>query len=143
MASGSQIAEMNYERFKKWVSEKSDADFKALHRRGVISRNEILKECGFARSVLTQNPRIKSALKELEDVLRVRGILPQTVEVAENGDLPTRDVSLRKQMFDVERLRRLEQENAALKYENAELRRQLSRYTVLQDALAQTGRIPR
>jgi hypothetical protein len=143
MANGPQIAEQNYQRFKEWILEKTDADFKALERRGVISRIEILKECGFARSALIQNPRIKSALKELEDGLRARNILPPEIQAEETGELPIREGGTQKRMFDVERLRRLEQENAALKQENAELKRQLSKYTLLQEALALTGRIPR
>jgi hypothetical protein len=44
---------------------------------------------------------------------------------------------------DAERLNRLEQENASLKSELAEVKRTLSRYAVLQEALAETGRLPR
>lgn len=143
MANGPQIAEENYLCFLRWKQEKTDADFKALERRGVISRTEIVKECGFARSALTQNPRIKAALKDLEDGLRARGILPPEVEAEESSELPMREVGTQKRMFDADRLRRLEQDNAALKQENAELKRQLSKYTVLQEALALTGRIPR
>lgn len=143
MASGSQVAEENYQCFLGWKREKTDADFKALERRGVISRTQIVKECGFARSALTQNPRIKAALKGLEDGLRARGILPPEVETEQSRELPTREVGTQERVFDAERLRRLEQDNAALKQENAELKRQLSKYTVLQKALALTGRIPR
>jgi hypothetical protein len=143
MANGPQIAEENYQRFKEWILQKSDADFKALERRGVISRTDIVKECGFARSALTQNPRIKTALKDLEDGLRSRNILPPEVDAEETRELPMREVGTQKRVFDMERLRRLEQDNAALKEENAELKRQLSKYTVLQEALALTGRIPR
>lgn len=142
MASGPQIAEENYQCFLGWKHEKTDADFKALERRGVISRTEIVKECGFARSALTQNPRIKAALKSLEDGLRDRGILPPEVETEKSRE-PTREVGTQKRVFDAERLRRLEQDNAALKQENAELKRRLSKYTVLHKALALTGRIPR
>jgi regulator of replication initiation timing len=40
-------------------------------------------------------------------------------------------------------LKRLEQENASLRAENDELKRQLERYVVLQEALSLTGRLPR
>ena len=143
MASGPQLAEENYQTFLRWKLEKTDADFKVLERRGVISRTEIAKECGFARSALTQNPRIKLALKELEDDLRTRGVLPPEVEATESDELPMREVGAQKRMLDAERLRRLEQDNASLKHENDELKRQLSKYTVLHEALALTGRVPR
>jgi hypothetical protein len=143
MANGPQIAEVNYQRFLEWAQDKTDADFKALERRGVISRAEIVKECGFARSALTQNPRIKAALKSLEDNLRTRGVLPPEVETDESNDVPIREIGSEKRKFDADRLRRLEQDNAALKQENAELKRQLLKYTVLHEALALTGRVPR
>ncbi len=44
---------------------------------------------------------------------------------------------------EAERLRRLEQENAGLKAEVAELKRAIEKFTVLRDALALTGRVPR
>jgi cell division protein FtsB len=44
---------------------------------------------------------------------------------------------------DAERVRRLEQENAALKAEVAELKRAVEKFSVLRDALALTGRLPR
>lgn len=40
-------------------------------------------------------------------------------------------------------VKRLEQENAGLRAELAEVKRALSRYAVLQEALAETGRLPR
>ena len=44
---------------------------------------------------------------------------------------------------ETERLRRLEQENAGLKAEVAELKRTVEKFAVLRDALAMTGRLPR
>ncbi len=44
---------------------------------------------------------------------------------------------------DAERLKRLEQENASLRAELIEVKSALSRYALLQDALAETGRLPR
>jgi len=113
--------------------------------RGVLSRKEIAKECGFAKSALDQNPRIKALLKQTEDDLRLRGILPPMEQrVVSEGELPPlRDAGKQHALRDNERLKRLEQENASLHAENAELKRQLQRFTVLQEALALTGRLPR
>lgn len=44
---------------------------------------------------------------------------------------------------DAERLKRLELENASLRAELNEVKHALARYAVLQDALAETGRLPR
>ncbi len=145
MASGRQIAEQNVAVFAAWVASKTDDDFRGMANRGVLSRVEVAKECGFAKSALDQNPRIKSALRELEDSLRLRGILPAAVERdAEAPPSPVvREPGRVRVVQETERLRRLEQENAGLKAEVAELKRTVEKYAVLRDALAQTGRLPR
>lgn len=145
MASGQQIAEQNFQLFDAWRSSKVDQDFRQMVSRGVLSRKEIAKECGFAKSALDQNPRIKALLREVEDGLRLRGILPPLEQrVVREGALPgLRDAGRQHATRDNERLKRLEQENASLHAENTELKRQLQRFTVLQEALALTGRLPR
>jgi len=143
--SGKQVAEKNLQTFVAWVASKSDEDFRALTTRGVLSRKEIAIECGFAKSALDQNPRIKAALRALEDELRVRGVLPPAIERdPEASATPLiREPGRLRAVQEAERLRRLEQENAGLKAEVAELKRNLEKYTVLHEALAQTGRLPR
>jgi hypothetical protein len=145
MASGQQIAEHNFQLFDAWRARKLDQDFCQMVSRGVLSRKEIAKGCGFAKSALNQNPRIKALLKQTEDDLRLRGILPPLENRAvSEGELPVlHDAVKQHTMRDNERLKRLEQENASLHAENAELKRQLQRFTVLQEALALSGRLPR
>jgi len=145
MASGRQLAEQNVAVFAAWLASKTDDDFRAMENRGVLSRKEMATECGFAKSALDQNPRIKAALHDLEEGLRLRGVLPPTVErntEAEQAPLMREPGRLRA-AEDAERLRRLEQENAALKAEAAELKRAVEKFTVLREALALTGRLPR
>jgi hypothetical protein len=145
MASGRQLAEQNAAIFAAWVASKTDDDFRAMASRGVLSRAEVATECGFSKSVLNQNLLIKPALRELEDDLRHRGILPPTV--AQDPDEPQqpamREPGRLRAAKDTERLRRLEQENASLKAEVAELKRALEKHAILRDALALTGRLPR
>lgn len=145
MASGRQLAEQNAAVFAAWVASKNDDDFRAMVSRGVLSRTEVAKECGFAKSALDQNPRIKAALRDLEDGLRLRGVLPPATE--RDPEVPstplTREAGRLRGAEDAERLRRLEQENAALKAEVAELKRAVEKFSVLRDALAHTGRLPR
>jgi len=145
IASGKQLAEQNVQTFIAWTAGKTDADFRAMARRGVLSRVEIAKECGFAKSALDQNPRIKAALKALEANLRERGVLPPAVEnpPGETAAPLMREAGGQRALVDAERLRRLEQENASLRAENGELKRQLERFAVLQEALSLTGRLPR
>lgn len=145
MASGQQLAEENALRFSAWVASMTDADYRNLTIRGVLSRTEIAAECGFAKSALSQNPRIRSALKKLEDELRERGVLPPLASEDElhAAELGPRRAESARAARDAERLSRLELENAILKAENAELKRVLGRYGVMQEVLAETGRLPR
>jgi len=145
MASGQQVAEENVRRFTTWVASKTDDDFRSLVSRGVLSRTDIAAECGFAKSALAQNPRIRDALKALEAALRERGVLPAIAEPGESqqGVPASRTPDAARVARDAERMSRLEQENATLRAENAELKRLLGRYTVLQEVLAETGRLPR
>lgn len=148
MASGQQLADEYVQRFATWKKSKSDDDFRNLVVRGVLSRKDIVAECGFSGSVLNQNPRVKKALQDLEEELRERQVLPRKAGVSTAGALEPettpapRESSVRAAQ-DAERLSRLEQENASLKAENGELKRLLSRYAVLQEALAEAGRLPR
>jgi hypothetical protein len=145
MASGQQIAEQNVQTFASWIASKTDDDFRALASRGVLSRKEIATECGFAKSALDQNPRVKAALRELEDALRARGVLPPVVEkTADEAAKPLmREPGKLRGVLDAERLRRLETDNASLKAEVAELKRSLEKHAILREALALTGRLPR
>jgi hypothetical protein len=145
MANGQQIGKENFDKFKVWLAGKTDDDFRAMVFRGVLSRSEIAAECSFGIRALGQNPRIREALDKLEKGLQKRGVLPKPVEKASSDppELRMRQPEGVGAARDVERLKRLEQENASLKAEVAELKRLLSRYEVLQDALAETGRLPR
>jgi hypothetical protein len=113
--------------------------------RGSLSRKEIAAQCGFATSALNQNPRIKSALLEKETSLRNSGVLPPIAKNEEDS-IPAplmREAGSSSRSIDAERLRRLEQENASLRVENGQLKRELERYTVLREALAMSGRLLR
>jgi hypothetical protein len=145
MASGRQIAEENTQIFMTWRLSKTDDDFRAMTSRGVLSRKEIATECGFAKSALDQNPRIKAALRELEDSLRESGVLPPAVEKSpEDAAKPLmREPGKLRGALDADRLRRLETDNASLKAEVEELKRALDKHTILREALALTGRLPR
>ncbi len=145
MANGQQLSQLNFETFIAWIASKTDDDFRALASRGVLSRKEVATECGFSKSALEQNPRIKAALHELENGLRRRGVLPPVVERYPETPHPplVRDAGRLRATQDGERLRRLEQENAGLRAELAELKRAIEKYAVLRDALTLTGRLPR
>jgi hypothetical protein len=145
MANGQQIAEENFKKFSAWRASKTHADFRAMVSRGILSRKDIVAECGFSPSALTQNPRIRVALADLEATLREEGVLPLVSKNAEaEADAPPqRQPGRARQAIDAERLSRLEVENAILNKKIDELERLLARFTVLREALAESGRLPR
>ena len=148
MANGKQLSDANFARFTTWLASKSHEDLRQMvnRRDGVLSRKEISAECGFDTSALRQNPRIKTALMAVEEELREHGILPPMVKPDADSATPSSPstlTSISPKSFDTERLRRLELENASLKTENQELKRQLEKFAVLREVLSTTGRLPR
>jgi hypothetical protein len=146
MASGQQIAEANFQRFTTWLASKSDNDFRQLvnKREGRLSRKDIVAECGFGGSAITQNPRINEALLGKEAELRELGVLPPLIaKKQEDAPILAAVSTASPKSFDAERLRRLELENASLKAENQELKNRLSKFAILREVLSTTGRLPR
>lgn len=145
MASGQQLAEQNFQAFTAWLSSRTDEDFRQLVTRGSLSRKEIAAQCGFAVSALNQNPRIKSALLAKEGLLREVGVLPAIASTTDANATPPvlSEPGSARRLRDAERQRRLEQENASLRAENSQLKRELERYAVIREVLSTTGRLPR
>lgn len=144
MASGRQLSERNLQLFEVWTAGKLDEDFRNMVVRGCLSRHEIAKECGFAKSALDQNPRIKARLAALEQALRDRGVLPAESPKTGQEVLPVASKAASSRMFeDAGRLKRLEEENACLRAEVRELKVQLIKFTTIREALSTTGRVPR
>ena len=139
--SGQQKAGQNLATFLWWVASKTDADYRGMVRRGQLSRQEIARECCFAKSVLLQNPRVNEALRALEAQLRERSILPPVADAARSP--PSADAPNSHVAADKARLKRLEAENAGLRAEVTELRSQLERYRLMDNVLSSTGRLPR
>jgi hypothetical protein len=141
--SGQQKADHNLATFLSWIAGKTDSDFREMVVRGQLSRQEIARECCFARSVLLQNPRVRDELRSLETQLRERGVLPP--QAVASDDIPAVPVAQADPHAaeDKARLKRLEAENAALKAEVTELRGELERYRVIDNILCSTGRLPR
>jgi hypothetical protein len=139
--NGQQAAAAHAQKFAAWVTSKTDSDFKEMANRGHLNRGEICRECGFARSVLVQNPRVKDMLRGLEDRLREVGVLPR--KAPSTATLPLRPKGQLKELADADRLKRLEAENAGLRVEIADMRQRLQRYDARDALLAETGRYAR
>ena len=138
--NGQEQAEQNFRAFETWVTTKTDADFREMVMHGRLNRGEICRECDFSRSALVQNPRIKEALRELEEQLRARRVLPELIR---SETTPLRVKGQVRAAADSERLRRLEAENAGLRAELTELRQRLKRLNAIEALLSETGRLTR
>ncbi|MBS9403088.1 hypothetical protein KG088_05550 [Halomonas sp. TRM85114] len=150
MANGKQLAAENLKRFASWSAEREAAgDWADYIRQGQLNRTEVAAECGFAKSVLRQNPAVKTALEVLEARLRAEGTLPpgkgerppQTQDEAASASVGRRIVTINSR--SEQRVKALEEQNAALRAEVLVLREQLKRYRTIDDHLAQTGRMVR
>ncbi|MWJ28579.1 hypothetical protein GPM19_10235 [Halomonas sp. ZH2S] len=150
MANGQARAAENIAKFEAWAAERQVAgDWADYIRQGQLNRTEVAAECGFAKSVLRQNPAVKTALEALEARLNAENILspgkreksPQTQDEAASSSVDRRIITINNR--SEQRVKALEEQNAALRAEVLELREQLKRYRMVDDHLAQTGRMVR
>ena len=137
--SGQEIAKVNLVKFESWMQERHAAnDWKRYRRGDKLNRSEIAKECGFALSVLRQNPAVKECLQALESSLRGDGILgaddrPGEIKASERR---TR-ISIGS---DRDRIKRLEEQMESLRAENQSLKQKLQQAALFSEHLAETGR---
>jgi len=150
MANGKDIGAANVNKFEGWAAERQAAgDWADYIRQGQLNRTEVAAECGFAKSVLRQNPAVKAALETLEADLRTSGVLTpakgekasQSEGEAASGAVDRRIVTINSR--SEQRVKALEEQNAALRAEVRDLREQLKCYRLIDDHLAQTGRMVR
>jgi hypothetical protein len=134
MANGQTTAQNNLNLFVQWVATMDDDSYRQIIYRGKLSRSEIIKGCSFGTSALRQNPKIKTALAELETNLQERGVLPQLTEKAkvEQSEAKQHDRTSRKAATDAKRIAQLEQEVL-------ELKARLKRYGDLSEVLLEMG----
>lgn len=139
MASGQDIAKANTAKFEAWIMEHYHADdWPSYVRGGKLNRSEIARECGFAKSVFGQNPKVKEALAAVERDLTKRGILrPGGNEAAADRQASAAISRLRQ------RLNQLEQQNHELRAQLDEAKETLRRYALMDEFLQKTGRCPR
>lgn len=155
------------ERFEVWAQTQPLQYFREItnKNRTQLVRTAIMDAVGIDRPALRQNRRIQKTLLELEKRLRTEGILigrtAKSSEKPKNDSSPLLRQSIARQVnFDMERLNRLEREVVAkdaelsklrpLRAENLRLQRllfekqeQLQHFRALEEALCESGRIPR
>ena len=144
MANGQQKALQNLNAFDIWAATQNDEDFRQIVHRGQLNRGEIAKAIGIGKSALRQNPAIKTALENLEQDLRDRGVLPELTETAkaQRSEPKRYDPSVNRRAMESRRLSVLEQENIELKSRLATLEAKLKRYGELSEVLTEFGVAP-
>lgn len=145
MASGQQKARQNLNAFQAWAATQSDEDFKQIVYRGQLNRGEIAKAIGCGKSALNQNPLLREALKDVEDKLRGKGIIPKLTEAAKAKEGKPReyDSTASKKSIESKRLAIVEAENLELKAKVMELENHLKRFGELSETLVEMGFMPR
>lgn len=147
--SGQGLGKENLQAFLAWVNERDAAgDWLDYIFRGKLNRSELASECGFALSVVRQNPAVKAALEALEYRLKDSGILSVT---SRSTEIPGELAEASSQAIDKrimaakskaeERVKALEEQNAGLRAEISSLRNQLARFQHLDEHLGRTGRL--
>ena len=148
--SGQQIAANNLQKFQTWIAERDAAnDWTDYVRQGKLNRSELAVECGFALSVVRQNPAVKSALEAVEARLLASGILlpakaapSASIEAGADATSQSIDKRIMAAKGKAEaRVKALEEQNAALKAEVRDLREQLKTFRHLDEHLCSTGRL--
>lgn len=145
MANGQQKAQQNLDAFQSWVASQQDDDFKQIAFRGQLNRIEVAKGVGCGKSALNQNPDIRKHLKQLEDNLRDKGVLPPLTDTTKKeADKPKQyDNTANRKALDSKRLSSLEAENIELKTKVKELEGKLKRFGELSETLSEMGFMPR
>lgn len=109
-----QISEENFLRLEAYIEKTQSAGLKLPSRGGKVNKTAVATACGFNRETFTQNKRFDQRLDEAVTVLGLEG--------------PTAPEPPRRDGADKARITVLEQQLAALRGENYELRRRLARY---------------
>jgi hypothetical protein len=149
-----------------WLATQSNDDFKRIIYRGKLNRNEIVKAIGCGQSAVKTNQKLIDLIKAKEDVLREENILPPLTPKAQlNSDpiekydpqetkrmrdnqrssvLEQSTVELKVQLEDcILRNDKLKDDNRTLQQEVNSLKRQLTRFHEMSEAMDDIGLLPR
>jgi hypothetical protein len=145
--NGQQIGQEAVDNFDSWVEAMTDEDWPAIVHGGQIRRTEIMKHAKCGRPALTQNKPLAKKIRNLEDKLREKGLLPPLSSRGEcKSELDNTkpfDQNLTKRVRQSEHLSHLEAENQRLKAQNNWLKQELSRYEEISDTLYELGTLIR
>jgi hypothetical protein len=110
-----QISEENYSSLLQYIQRLRDAKLRLPSRGGRVNKTAVATACGFNRETFAQNRRFEKLLSEAVEELGL--------------DVPVNSAdTVRRDSGDKARITTLEQQLAALRSENYDLRRKLARY---------------
>lgn len=149
--SGPQMAAENLARFEIWIRDREHAqDWVNYWRGDKLSRTDIAAECGFGTSALRQNPAIKARLQALDARLKADMNFHATssTNAGRNSTGQAEDISdavlasrlAKAKSSAAQRVKSLEEQNAALRAELATLRAALAKFEHIEVHLRETGR---
>jgi cell division protein FtsB len=147
--SGRDAGRRNVEVFESWIGTRRKADDWADYIvKGQLHRARIATQCGFAPTVVRQNPAVTRRLAELEDELRRQGVLIPLDTPAKNAaveKLDDRRASIQTKTIATlqARVNQLNAEIVTLRARNAILEDDLTRHNLWERHLQETGRVVR
>lgn len=121
-----EISDDNHGKFVEYVERLRAAGLKLPGHLGKVNKTAIARACGFARETFQQNERFAATLSRAVEELGI--------------DVPEAEGPEPRNTAEKAQIMRLEQQLAALRSENYELRRRLRRYEAIAEHMAATGR---
>lgn len=116
------------EKFREWAESMSDDDFRQIvyGPKGILNRQRIKELAGLSDQAIKKNERIKAELKDLENGLRKRDVLPPLTEAGKESLSAPKlyDASSKRDVLDHGWLGKLEAENQDLKVQLEKLQRE-------------------
>lgn len=115
MRTSREISAENYRRLEEYIARLRDAGLKLPSRGGKVNKTAVATACGFNRETFAQNRRFDKLISDAAEMLGL------------DVSMKSPEATLRDSR-DKSRILVLEQQLAALRTENWELRRRLARY---------------
>lgn len=131
--------EKSVRKWNTWVESMTDHDYiLMITSQGKLDRSKVATGCGFSKSVLGSNPRVKAMLEELETKLREHGVLPELISKSEEEDSEPLKIDKESLISSMEKSRvtELEKRCTELKAENNVIKVKLGRFSEIIDVYA-------
>lgn len=124
-----EIGQVYLERFRIWSGTMSDDDFRRIvyAPMGILNRQQIKKHAGLSDQAIKKNASVKQELKNLEDRLRARGVLPPLNDSGKKARAGVKlyDTTAQKSETNSERVAKLESSNHDLRARISELEKEV------------------